>query len=129
MERRQGGQTTVVSEPIRYGIADNQAQRTLGGNVLVVDPAGRLVEYADYARLKALTVEMDKTIYASQAECRRLKAEVEGLMIFCNCTLIPSKELQAQVERLTKAGDVMAIMLQYDEVSKDWNAAKEGKQS
>jgi chromosome segregation ATPase len=31
------------------------------------------------ARLKALTAEMDKTINASQAECRRLKAEVERL--------------------------------------------------
>ena len=35
-----------------------------------------------------------------QAENARLKAEVEGLMIFCNCTLIPSKELQAEVARL-----------------------------
>jgi uncharacterized small protein (DUF1192 family) len=34
---------------------------------------------AENARLKALTVEMDKTINASQAECRRLKAEVERL--------------------------------------------------
>ena len=40
----------------------------------------------------------------------RLKAEVERLMIFCNCTLIPNKELQAEnarlkteVERLTDA--------------------------
>ncbi len=36
--------------------------------------------------------------------------------------------LKAEVERLTKAGDVMAIMLQYDEVSKEWNAAKNGGQ-
>lgn len=35
--------------------------------------------------------------------------------------------IQARVERLTKAGDVMATMLQFDEVAKDWNAAKEGK--
>jgi len=41
-----------MSEPMRYGIADNKVQRILGGNVLVVDPAGRLVEYADYARLQ-----------------------------------------------------------------------------
>lgn len=34
---------------------------------------------AENARLKALTAEMDKTINASQAECRRLKAEVERL--------------------------------------------------
>jgi hypothetical protein len=99
---------------------------------------------AENARLIALTVEMDKTINASQAECRRLKAEVEQLMIFCNCTLIPSKELQAKVERLTKAGDVlynsmmeigcneMADNFQHDAwfgSMKDWNAAKEGKQS
>lgn len=37
------------------------------------------------------------------------------------------QRLQEKVEALTKAGDVMAIMLQHDEVSKDWNAAKEDK--
>jgi len=34
---------------------------------------------AEIARLKALTAEMNKTINASQSECRRLKAEVERL--------------------------------------------------
>ena len=63
-----------------------------------------------------------------EAENARLKAEVERLTAFTTRTIIPNEELQAQVERLTKAGDVMAIMLQHDEVSKDWNAAKEGKQ-
>jgi hypothetical protein len=82
------------------------------------------------------------TIEKLQAENARLKAEVEGLMIFCNCTLIPSKELQAEVERLTKAGDglyksmleigcnEMADNFQHDAwwgSMKDWNAAKEGK--
>ena len=38
-----------------------------------------------------------------KAENARLKTEVEHLMVFCNCTLIPNKELQAKVERLTKA--------------------------
>jgi hypothetical protein len=42
------------------------------------------------------------------------------------------KQLEAQVERLTKAGDVMAKLLSccgnpQSEV-RDWNAAKEGKQ-
>ena len=75
-----------------------------------------------------------------EAENARLKAEVEHLMVFCNCTLIPNKELQtenarlmAEVERLREAGDAMA-----DEVNgryfgkqliNDWNAAKEGKPS
>ena len=45
---------------------------------------------AEVARLEALTSEMDKTINASQSECRRLKAEVE---------------------RLTEAGDAMAVWI------------------
>jgi len=77
-----------------------------------------------------------------EAENARLKAEVEHLMIFCNCTLIPNKELQARVERLTKAGDAMASSIQFnEEMARDyngptivhqsvqrWQAAKEGKQ-
>ena len=74
-----------------------------------------------------------------KAENARLKTEVEHLMVFCNCTLIPNKELQARVERLTKAGDYMSSILQdnYNDVPDDpliirdgirrWNAAKEGK--
>jgi hypothetical protein len=62
-------------------------------------------------------------------------------MVFCNCTLIPNKELQAKVERLTKAGDYMSSILQnnYNDVPDDpliirdgirrWLAAKEGKPS
>jgi hypothetical protein len=79
---------------------------------------GKFCEYRDYvkleaenARLKALTVEMDKTINASQAECRRLRAEVE---------------------RLTKAGDDMALNLTHigwNICVEAWKAAKEGKQS
>jgi hypothetical protein len=72
-----------------------------------------------------------------KAENARLKTEVEHLMVFCNCTLIPSKELQAQVERLTKAGDAMAEAMWYGDNGRSiwvkkfaetaWNAAKEGK--
>jgi len=85
--------------------------------------------------------EMNKEVAALKAENARLKTEVEHLMVFCNCTLIPNKELQAQVERLTKAGDAMASSIQFnEEMAKDydgptivhqsvqrWNAAKEGK--
>ena len=64
----------------------------------------------------------------------RLKAEVERLTDFTTRTIIPNEELQAQVERLTKAGDAMAEALLFeDDMSckeiADWNAAKEGKQS
>jgi uncharacterized small protein (DUF1192 family) len=76
---------------------------------------------AENTRLKALTAEMDKTINASQAECRRLKAEVEGLMIFCNCTLIPSKELQAEVVRLTS--DLQMEKENEDRLVREWQKA------
>jgi hypothetical protein len=75
------------------------------------------------------------TIEELKAENARLKTEVEHLMVFCNCTLIPSKELQAQVERLTKAGDAMlSEWASGDEKDAQnflkalviWNAAKEG---
>jgi len=85
--------------------------------------------------------ELNKEVARLKAENARIKTEVEHLMVFCNCTLIPNKELQAQVERLTKAGDAMASSIQFnEEMAKDyngptivhqcvkrWNAAKEGK--
>jgi hypothetical protein len=37
--------------------------------------------------------------------------------------------LKAEVERLRKAGDWMCGLLQFDFVTKEWNAAKKGKQS
>ncbi len=101
-----------MSEPTRYTAAGNGVVRT--------DPQGALIAYGHYEELKA--------------ENARLKAEVEHLLIFCNCTLIPSKELQAKVERLTKAGDAMASGLQGmagerpKALADEWNAAKEGKQ-
>ena len=42
-----------MSYPTRYRVANNQAQLTLGGGILAVDPSGPLIEYADYVRLKA----------------------------------------------------------------------------
>jgi predicted RNase H-like nuclease (RuvC/YqgF family) len=51
-------------------------------------------------RFKELEAEFE--MHPMAVENARLKAEVERLMVFCNCTLIPNKELQAKVERLTK---------------------------
>ena len=71
-----------------------------------------------------------------KAENARLKTEVHHLMVFCNCTLIPSKELQAQVERLTKAGDALGSALilfelkseeERQERLKNWAIAKYGE--
>jgi hypothetical protein len=89
------------------------------------------------ARLKSLTAEMDKTINISQAGCRQLKAEVERLTAFTTRTIIPNEELQAQVERLTKAGDwVMSHWssgdgsdeVRFCQALLKWKNAKEGKQ-
>jgi len=49
--------------------------------------------------------------WGSWEDYARLKAEVERLTAFTTRTIIPNEELQAQVERLTKAGDAMAIRL------------------
>ena len=46
-----------------------------------------------------------------EAENARLKAEVERIVAFGTHTIIPNKKLQAQVERLTKAGDDMAVWI------------------
>jgi hypothetical protein len=69
-----------------------------------------------------------------KVENTRLKTEVQHLMVFCNCTLIPNKELQAKVERLTKAGDtIIQILCKYVPPTgakyalMDWRDAKEGK--
>ena len=89
-----------MSEPKRYGhkaIIYPKSDDDTYITIPVEQEDGQWVSYSDYARLKAENI--------------RLKTEVEHLMIFCNCTIIPNKELQAQVERLTKAGDAMAIRL------------------
>ena len=75
-----------------------------------------------------------------ETDYARLKAEVERLTAFTTRTIIPNDELQAQVERLTKAGDELhAFLINYivesrissaylNKLDDDWNAAKEGKQ-
>ena len=92
--------------------------------------------------------ELNKEVAALKAEVERLtdckaqadrfKAEVERLTAFTTRTIVPNEELQAQVERLTKAGDAMLVALSKpdsifdnsdkDQAEEDWYAAKEGKQ-
>jgi hypothetical protein len=64
------------------------------------------------------------------AENARLKAEVERLKAFTTRTIIPNEELQAQVERLTKAGDAVCespYLWETDPAVIAWRAAKDGK--
>jgi predicted RNase H-like nuclease (RuvC/YqgF family) len=108
-------------------------------------------EKAENARLKAEVAELKSQpdpltayLYAAELakdEIKRLKAEVERLKLtpktfgWTDKTYIDKVEfdkLQAEVERLTKAGDAMAEQLDglsFDSVWDFWNAAKEGKQS
>ena len=93
-----------------------------------------------------LEVTMMKIIGELKAENTRLKAEVERLTPLLGdiVSFDEYHKLLQQVERLTKAGDglyksmleigcnEMADNFQYDAwwgSMKDWNAAKEGKQS
>jgi hypothetical protein len=91
---------------------------------------GKFCEYRDYLKL--------------EAENASLKAEVHRMASFTTRTIIPNEELQAQVKRLTKAGDAFISVgfkmremigdhhwtLEFDRVRTDWYfAAKEGKQS
>jgi uncharacterized protein YlxW (UPF0749 family) len=94
--------------------------------------------------LKAERIHDLNQIGGLQQENARLKAEVERLekteeylQNTLNQYALDDMRSQAQVERLTKAGDAMASMLQFEETLNDsdhipqsvqrWNAAKEGK--
>jgi len=87
----------------------------VGKSIALEDEVARLK--AENEKLK-LTLEEERQIsrqnwnydphYAYlQLNNARLKAEVERLTAFTTRTIIPNEELQAQVERLTKAGDAM----------------------
>jgi len=122
-----------MSDPIRY-------TGKTGGFVIGIPlwehPKGEWVKWEDYARLKADLRNCYTAIQVKEEENNRLKAEVKWMTAFTTCTIIPNQELQAQVERLTKAGDnleriLTGYMSSYEvgNASHEWRAAKEGKQS
>ena len=99
-----------MSEPKRYTISGLHPH-------IIESKDGFMVYYEDYARLKA---------------------EVERLTAFTTRTIIPNEQLQAEVERLTKAGDAMHTNIPKMVTSRitsdeaiglynDWIDAKEGK--
>ena len=103
-----------MSAALRYRIAGNQAQLTLGGSVLIVDPAGPLVEYSDYARLKEKSAcqaealnAFDKKLREAEAEVERLEIENKHLQNTLNRYALEDVRWQAKVERIQKAGDDM----------------------
>jgi len=174
-----------MSDPYRWRVADNQTQRTLGGNIMELHETGNYVLWHDYASLREVSIKLESMINPLKAEVERLKmehkikaipvelrlidriaelkAEVERLTRLQVETLnernkaeaeverlekteeylqntlnqyaLDDMRLQAQVERLTKAGDAMlkyacanVTYPRYATMVKDWNAAKESKQ-
>ena len=83
------------------------------GKYIPVEPE----KWAEMVKALALVKEMDKTINASQAECRRLKAENERLRKAGDELLHEWSSGDETDARNFKKGLVL------------WNAAKEGKQS
>jgi len=145
-----------MSEPKRYAILGVVVEPSYNAeevtSEMIAVPNGAWVRHDDYARLKAEVTDLKfKTVLFEvensilMKEIERLKAEVESLMTNPTSRLLrvereENARLKAEVERLTKAGDAMEVLIveelafyedvgsQYDEV-KAWNAAKGVKQS
>jgi hypothetical protein len=141
-----------MNEPNRY---TGKTEGTVLGSPHWEHPEGEWVKWDDYARLKA-EVERMKAMYrdterwmlvdgefeaAKVGTYARLKAEVERLTLLQSETLAERNKAEAQVERLTEAGDAMAKVITEFRggprgnhvknafaVWDAWNAAKEGKQ-
>jgi hypothetical protein len=84
-----------------------------------------------YAPLALIIEETKENCgWVSYEDYARLRSEVERLTDFTTRTIIPNEELQAQVERLTKAGDAMCRMAGNNQViNRHWKTAKKGVQS
>jgi hypothetical protein len=102
-----------MSQPLRFKPV-NPAHE------MIYSPDGGWVSWEDYARLKADLNEL--------ADGLKLASEV-GIKMADEVT-----RLKAEVERLTKAGDSMTDMVDWEvpyerrkKLEADWNAAKEGK--
>lgn len=134
-------------KPNRYNVASIQAQQTLGGDVMQSDENGLYVEWRDYKWLldsyasvrdqwKDLNSEVERLKAVSTIEQRTIQglqrtpewSEIARLTAYC-------RELEAEVERLRKAGDEMARIIappthgtgEWDGEWDAWRAAKEGK--
>jgi hypothetical protein len=132
-----------LNKPPRYNVASIQAQQTLGGDVMQSDENGNYVEWRDYQWLltekQRLDAEVERLrIAGSESEprfvllsdYRHLKAQVERLQSIHSIDSIGIEQLKAQVERLTKAGDLLCRMAGNNQViNRHWKTAKKGVQS
>jgi uncharacterized small protein (DUF1192 family) len=125
-----------LNKPPRYNVASVQAQQTLGGDLMESADDGQYVEWRDYAWL----LKEVERLKAEIADEKSANARVEGRQNSANRGLsMRNHLLQAEVERLRKAGDAMAEAMWYGDAERSiwvkkfaetaWNAAKEGKPS
>ena len=128
-----------MSEPKRYDVGMTTEFNPHGFNHsfprVYEAEQGRYVEYEDYARLKAEVERLELEVFAFDRTIKQASCHYDN-------RLEDIRQLQAQVERLTKAGDAFyeSEIGYYGEqiindpkhhsgqMCRDWNAAKEGKQ-
>ena len=114
-----------MSEVYRYEFDEN--------GVCYRKPDGPFVSHDDYAAIHYERIHDLNQIGGLQEELADLRSQ------FANSEQ-ENARLKAEVERLRKAGDAMAVMVGHKEVtgdahrmmlelSKEWNAAQEGKPS
>ena len=120
-----------INKPNRYNVASIQAQQTLGGDVMQSDEEGQYVEWRDYKR--------------ALDEIEMLKHSIKYWEIEAKVDHDRWLRCLEDNERLRKAGDAVALdyaerieieagetaktLMKIVPVLRDWNAAKEGKQS
>ena len=127
-----------MSEPKRYDVGMTTEFNPHGFNHsfprVYEAEQGRYVEYEDYARLKAEVERLELEVFAFDRTINQASCHYDN-------RLEDIRQLQAQVERLTKAGDAFyeSEIGYYGEqiindpkhhsgqMCRDWNAAKEGK--
>ena len=135
-------------KPVRYNVASIQAQQTLGGDCMESNENGIWVEFRDYLRLledyklsqqwkreaDAETLKFDSgDWFASKTLPERIKHIIEA-NAFSNDQWkdvdAENARLKAEVERLTKAGDLLCRMAGNNQViNRHWKTAKKGVQS
>jgi hypothetical protein len=121
-----------LNKPPRYNVASVQAQQTLGGDVMESAEDGQYVEWRDYAWLFK---EVER-LKAEIADEKSANAIVEGRLNSANRGLsMRNHLLQAEVERLIKAGDAMSNILigritsyEIGQAIDQWDAAKKNSQ-
>jgi hypothetical protein len=127
-----------MDAPYRWRVADNQTQRTLGGNIMELHETGPYVLWNDYVRLQYKSQCQTEGIDAFDKKLREAEAEVERLEHQVNYWRIEAETDNARwlrclenKERLTKAGDNLEQVLteisysyRAGNASHEWRSAK-----